>query len=92
MFTNRDDLDFAAVADLPPTQSWELTENLDGRIELPTQVCSLELARLPTCIYLLPGSWVDMVRHLRQCTHRFEARAGVLLFGTLESIRSAMSG
>jgi len=40
VFTNRDDLDFATAADLPPTQSWELPENLDGRIELPTQVRS----------------------------------------------------
>ena len=40
VFTNRDDLDFATVADLPPTQSWELAENLDGRIELPTQARS----------------------------------------------------
>jgi len=38
VFINRDDLDFATAADLPPTQSWELPENLDGRIELPTQV------------------------------------------------------
>ena len=38
VFTNRDDLDFSMAADLPPTQAWQLTENLDGRIELPTQV------------------------------------------------------
>ena len=41
VFTNRDDLDFATAADVPPTQSWELAENLDGRIELPTQVRSV---------------------------------------------------
>jgi hypothetical protein len=40
VFTNRDDLDFSLAADLPPTQAWQLTDNLDGRIELPTQVCA----------------------------------------------------
>ena len=38
VYTNRDDLDFAAVEDLPPVQQWDLAENLQGLIELPTQV------------------------------------------------------
>lgn len=38
MYTNRDDLDFGAVQELPPVQKWELAENLQGQIELPTQV------------------------------------------------------
>lgn len=38
VYTNRDDLDFAAVEDLPPVQKWDLAENLQGQIELPTQV------------------------------------------------------
>ena len=37
VFINREDLDFAAVADLPPVQEWELLENHGGQIEYPTQ-------------------------------------------------------
>lgn len=44
MFINRDDLDFGTVGDLPPTQRWDLGENLRGEIELPTQVSTI----LPT--------------------------------------------
>ncbi len=36
-YTNRDDLDFSLVADLPPVQQWDLQENLTGQIEYPTQ-------------------------------------------------------
>lgn len=36
-YINRDDLDFGAVADLPPVQEWELVENLQGQMEYPTQ-------------------------------------------------------
>ena len=37
VFVNRDDLDFAGANELPPTQEWELLENLNGQIEYPTQ-------------------------------------------------------
>lgn len=37
-FVNRDDLDFSSVADVPPTQKWDLVHNPRGEIELPTQV------------------------------------------------------
>lgn len=36
-YTNREDLDFSTVADLPPVQQWDLQENLNGQIEYPTQ-------------------------------------------------------
>lgn len=36
-YTNRDDLDFAAVADMPPVQEWDLQDNAAGLIEYPTQ-------------------------------------------------------
>lgn len=37
VFTNRDDLDFAAVAELTPVQRWDLQENSNGQLEYPTQ-------------------------------------------------------
>ncbi len=37
VYINRDDLDFATVADLPAVQEWELLENYSGQIEYPTQ-------------------------------------------------------
>ncbi|CAK0741077.1 hypothetical protein CVIRNUC_001298 [Coccomyxa viridis] len=37
-YTNREDLDFSTVAELPPMQQWDLQENLNGSIEYPTQV------------------------------------------------------
>ena len=37
VFTNRDDLDFAAVAELTPVQRWDLQENGNGQLEYPTQ-------------------------------------------------------
>ncbi|KAL4857139.1 PITH domain-containing protein [Chlorella vulgaris] len=36
VYTNRDDLDFSAVADVPAVQEWALLENFDGQIEYPT--------------------------------------------------------
>mmetsp|Transcript_17303 Transcript_17303/g.55558 ORF Transcript_17303/g.55558 Transcript_17303/m.55558 type:complete len:232 (+) Transcript_17303:3-698(+) len=36
-FLNKDNLDFGMVEDLPPVQSWELVENLDGEVEYPTR-------------------------------------------------------
>ena len=36
-YTNREDLDFSSVAELPPVQQWDLQENLNGQIEYPTQ-------------------------------------------------------
>lgn len=36
VYTNRDDLDFSTVADLPAVQEWELLENGAGLIEYPT--------------------------------------------------------
>ncbi|CAL5223627.1 g6169 [Coccomyxa viridis] len=38
VYTNREDLDFSTVAQLPPVQQWDLQENLNGQIEYPTQV------------------------------------------------------
>lgn len=35
VYINRDDLDFATVADLPAVQEWELLENYSGQIEYP---------------------------------------------------------
>ncbi|KAF8058416.1 PITH domain-containing protein 1 [Scenedesmus sp. PABB004] len=38
-FINRDDLDFAAIASMQPTQEWDLQEvNANGTLEYPTQV------------------------------------------------------
>ena len=37
MFINRDDLDFAAVAELAPVQRWDLQDNSSGQLEYPTQ-------------------------------------------------------
>lgn len=37
VYINRNDLDFASVATLPPIQEWDLVENIDGRMEYPTQ-------------------------------------------------------
>ena len=36
-YTNREDLDFSTMAELPPVQQWDLQENLNGSIEYPTQ-------------------------------------------------------
>ena len=46
-YTNREDLDFSTVAELPPVQQWDLQENLNGSIEYPTQ-CAIP------CILLCP--------------------------------------
>ncbi|KAK9845719.1 hypothetical protein WJX81_000448 [Elliptochloris bilobata] len=37
-FTNRDDLDFAAVGELSPVQRWELQDNSSGQLEYRTQL------------------------------------------------------
>lgn len=37
-YTNRDNLDFAAVATMPAVQEWELVEDTAGVMEYPTQV------------------------------------------------------
>ena len=37
VYTNREDLDFSTVAQLPPVQQWDLQENLNGQIEYHTQ-------------------------------------------------------
>ncbi len=36
-YSNRDDLDFAAVAEMAPIQEWDLQDNTAGLIEYPTQ-------------------------------------------------------
>jgi hypothetical protein len=36
-FVNREDLDFATVAELQPVQQWDLQENEAGQMEYPTQ-------------------------------------------------------
>lgn len=43
-FLNKDHLDFGAVEDMPPVQTWELVENLDGAVEYPTR-CACAPAR-----------------------------------------------
>ena len=53
-FTNRDDLDFAAVAELAPAQRWELQENGAGELEYPTQ-CALLSPRSPVLVQLRPA-------------------------------------
>ena len=72
VFTNRDDLDFGAVADLPPTQKWDLGENLRGQIELPTQARRLRSVTraFSTCCTLSPrpASRPGCILRLRQCT------------------------
>ncbi|KAK9837603.1 hypothetical protein WJX74_001224 [Apatococcus lobatus] len=35
-FLNREDLDFGVVADMQPTQKWDLQENGNGQLEYPT--------------------------------------------------------
>lgn len=37
VYTNRNDLDFAAVADMAPVQAWDLQENQQASMEYPTQ-------------------------------------------------------
>ena len=37
VYVNREDIDFAAVSDLPPAQSWDLQPNMQGDLEYPTQ-------------------------------------------------------
>ena len=36
-FVNRDALDFGSVADMPPTQQWDLQESGQADMEYPTQ-------------------------------------------------------
>lgn len=36
-FINRDDLDFATMANMAPIQEWDLQETNDGSLEYPTQ-------------------------------------------------------
>jgi hypothetical protein len=36
-FINRDDLDFAAIASMQPTQEWDLQEENNGTLEYPTK-------------------------------------------------------
>jgi hypothetical protein len=36
-FINRDDLDFATIANMAPVQEWDLQEANDGSLEYPTQ-------------------------------------------------------
>lgn len=36
-FINRDDLDFATIANMQPTQEWDLQEVNNGTLEYPTQ-------------------------------------------------------
>ncbi len=36
-YTNRHDLDFAAVADMAPVQAWDLQEQQQASMEYPTQ-------------------------------------------------------
>ena len=53
-YTNREDLDFSTVAELPPMQQWDLQENLNGSIEYPHAVrCPLPPA-LPSHIAVDP--------------------------------------
>ena len=49
-YTNREDLDFSTVAELPPVQQWDLQENLNGNIEYPTQCAA-------PCHLLCPLTW-----------------------------------
>ena len=58
-FTNRDDLDFAAVADLSPVQCWDLQDNSSGQLEYPTQCvpqCFASLSAAPSICYVLPST------------------------------------
>ena len=62
VFINRDDLDFGSAEDLPPTQKWDLSENLRGEIELPTQACLALHALVATCQrQVVPGSAVALL-------------------------------
>ena len=36
-YTNRNDLDFASVADMVPVQAWDLQEHQQASMEYPTQ-------------------------------------------------------
>jgi hypothetical protein len=36
-FINRDDLDFSTIANMQPTQEWDLQEVNNGTLEYPTQ-------------------------------------------------------
>lgn len=45
-YTNRNDLDFATVADMAPTQAWDLQEQQQASLEYPTQYALVRLMSL----------------------------------------------
>ena len=76
-YTNRNDLDFAAVADMAPIQAWDLQEHQQASMEYPTQcvvllkqpLCTLHLsyphAGLLQQIHVIPtlvSSWFRICR------------------------------
>lgn len=46
-YTNRNDLDFATVADMAATQAWDLQEHQQASMEYPTQYAFVRLLCLP---------------------------------------------
>ena len=42
LFTNREDLDFAAVAEMPPVQEFQMTHDPRGEVEYTTQVAKFQ--------------------------------------------------
>ena len=45
-YTNRNDLDFATVADMAPIQAWDLQEQQQASLEYPTQYALVRLMSL----------------------------------------------
>lgn len=48
-YTNRNDLDFPAVADMAPVQTWDLQEHQQASMEYPTQY--IILCKQLCCMY-----------------------------------------
>jgi len=48
-YTNRHDLDFAAVTDMAPVQAWDLQEQQQASMEYPTQSASSASSIEPEC-------------------------------------------
>lgn len=50
-YTNRNDLDFSTVADMAPTQAWDLQELQQASMEYPTQYAFVLLGRFLLHVY-----------------------------------------
>ena len=56
-YTNRNDLDFATVADMAPTQAWDLQEQQQASMEYPTQYAIVRLLCMSASHLMLMHEW-----------------------------------